>query len=157
VHDATVSAMNAGDDVWTAMQRITLPENLSVGQAYGRVDWSVRAIWESYAGWFHQHSTLDLYGVAPEHGAAEVVALAGGVDAVAARAGEIAATEPLTAIRLCEITLAVDPDNLVALDAYRAAHAQLLDEHGRANFWMTRWLEGEVRGATNRIDRIGPQ
>ena len=157
VHDATVAAMNAGDDVWSAMQKITLPENLSVGQAYGRVDWSVRAIWESYAGWFHQHSTLDLYGAAPEQGAAEVVALAGGVDAIAARAHAIALTDPLTAVRLCEIALAVDADHVGALHAYRAAHAQLLAEHGRANFWMTRWLKGEVRSASNRIDRLGPQ
>jgi len=84
VHDATVAAMNDGRDVWTAMHDITLPEHLSVGQAYGRVDWSVRAIWESYAGWFHQHSTLELYGAAPETGAAEIVALAGGTDDVAA-------------------------------------------------------------------------
>ena len=53
--------------------RSRCPTTSSVGQAYGRVDWSVRAIWESYAGWFHQHSTLDLYGAAPEHGAAEIV------------------------------------------------------------------------------------
>ena len=154
VHDATVAAMNAGDDVWAAMRTITLPENLSVGQAYGRVDWSVRAIWESYAGWFHQHSTLDLYGATPEQGATELVALAGGVESVAARAGELAASDPLTAVRLCEIALAVDPAHAGALDAYRAAHTQLLAEHGRANFWMTRWLEGEVRSATNRIDRL---
>jgi alkyl sulfatase BDS1-like metallo-beta-lactamase superfamily hydrolase len=134
-----------------------LPESLSVGQAYGRVDWSVRAIWESYAGWFHQHSTLALYGAAPEQGAAEIVALAGGPDAVATRAGEIANRDPLTAIRLCEIALAVDADHGDALAAYRTAHAQLLEEHGRANFWMTRWLEGEVRSATNRIARLGSQ
>jgi alkyl sulfatase BDS1-like metallo-beta-lactamase superfamily hydrolase len=157
VHDATVAAMNAGNDVWSAMHEIELPEELSVGQAYGRVDWSVRAIWESYAGWFHQHSTLDLYGAAPEQGAAEIAALAGGADAVAQRAAAIAATDPLTAVRLCEIALAVDADNLAALGAYRTAHTQLLDEHGRANFWMTRWLEGEVRSATNRIDRLDPR
>ena len=44
------------------MREIRLPEHLELGEAYGRVDWSVRAIWETYAGWFHQHSTLDLYG-----------------------------------------------------------------------------------------------
>ncbi|MDP9336428.1 MAG: MBL fold metallo-hydrolase, partial [Actinomycetota bacterium] len=71
VHDATVAAMNEGKDVWTAMREIALPKHLVVGEAYGRVDWSIRAIWESYAGWFHQHSTLDLFGTAPEHGAAE--------------------------------------------------------------------------------------
>jgi len=157
VHDATVAAMNEGKDVWTAMREIALPEHLAVGEAYGRVDWSIRAIWESYAGWFHQHSTLDLFGAAPEHGAAELVALAGGVDAIAARAAVIGAHDPLAAVRLCEMALAVDADHRGALTAYRAAHEQLLSDHGRANFWLTRWLEGEIRSATNRIDRLGDE
>ena len=156
VHDATVAAMNDGKDVWAAMNEIALPEALSVGEAYGRIDWSVRAIWEAYAGWFHQYSTLDLYGAPPEQGAAEIVALAGGVDAVAERAGALTPTDPLAAVRLCEIALAVDADHRGALTAYRSAHEQLLAEHARANFWLTRWLEGEVRSATNRIERLGP-
>jgi alkyl sulfatase BDS1-like metallo-beta-lactamase superfamily hydrolase len=154
VHDATVEAMNRGLDVWTAMHEIRLPEPISLGEAYGRVDWSVRAIWETYAGWFHQRSTLDLYGAAPEQGAAEIVALAGGTEAVAARAAALVATDPLTAVRLCELALAADPDHRDALEAYRRAHEHLLAEHGRENFWMTRWLEGEVRSATNRLARL---
>lgn len=154
VHDATVAAMNAGNDVWTAMHDIELPEELAVGEAYGRVDWSVRAIWETYAGWFHQHSTLDLYGARPEHGADELVALAGGPDAVAARASALVAGDALTAVRLAETVLAVDATHRGALEAYRSAHEQLLAEHGRANFWLTRWLEGEIRGATNRLARL---
>ncbi len=156
VHDATVDAMNRGLDVWTAMQEITLPEDLELGQAYGRIDWSVRAIWETYAGWFHQHSTLDLYEAPPEHGAVEIVALAGGADAVAARADALIASDPLTAVRLCELALAADPTHRASLAAYRRAHEQLLAEHGQANFWLTRWLEGEVRGATNRLARLDP-
>ena len=72
-------------------RRSRCPSDLELGEAYGRVDWSVRAIWETYAGWFHQHSTLELYGAAPEQGAAEIVALAGGADAVAARAAALVA------------------------------------------------------------------
>jgi glyoxylase-like metal-dependent hydrolase (beta-lactamase superfamily II) len=154
VHDATVAAMNDGRDVWTAMREIELPDRLTLGEAYGRVGWSVRAIWETYAGWFHQHSTLELYGAHPEHGAAEVVALAGGPDAVAARAASLASSDPLTAVRLCELALAVDGNHIAALAAYRDAHRRLLVEHGRANFWLTKWLEGEVRSATNRLDRL---
>ena len=156
VHDATVTAMNDGRDVWTAMQEIRLPGALDLGEAYGRVDWSVRAIWETYAGWMHQHSTLDLYGAAPDQHASEIVALAGGTDAVAQRAATLATTDPLAAVRLCELALAVDGEHRAALDAYRHAHEQLLIEHGRANFWLTRWLEGEVRSATNRLERLGP-
>ena len=154
VYDATVDAMNRGLDVWTAMHEIALPEPLELGEAYGRIDWSVRAIWETYAGWFHQHSTLDLYGAPPEQGATEIVALAGGTDAVAARADALVPTDALTAVRLCELALAVEPLNRAALQAYGRAHEQLLAEHGNVNFWLTRWLEGEVRGATNRLARL---
>jgi alkyl sulfatase BDS1-like metallo-beta-lactamase superfamily hydrolase len=155
VHDATTAAMNDGLDVWTAMATIRLPERLELGEAYGRVDWSVRAIWETYAGWFHQHSTLDLYGTPPEHGAGEIVALAGGADAVAARADALAGSDPLTAVRLCELVLATDAAHAGAWRAYRRAHERLLVEHDGANFWITRWLEGEVRSASNRLDRLG--
>jgi alkyl sulfatase BDS1-like metallo-beta-lactamase superfamily hydrolase len=156
VHDATVDAMNRGDDVWSAMRTITLPEHLSLGEAYGRVDWSVRAIWETYAGRFHQHSTLDLYGAEPERGTSELVDLAGGPDAVVQRANALIATDALTAVRLCETVLTVDAAHPGALDAYRRAHEHLLAEHGGENFWLTRWLDGEVRSAANRLQRRTP-
>ncbi len=124
VHDATVDAMNRGLDVWTAMHEIALPEQLELGEAYGRVDWSVRAIWETYAGWFHQHSTLDLYGAPPEQGASEIVALAGGADAVGRARRRARRIDPLTAVRLCELALATDPAHRGALEAYRRAHEQ---------------------------------
>lgn len=154
VHDATVAAMNDGKDVWTAMREIALPESLEVGEAYGRIDWSGRAIWESYTGWYHQHSTLDLYGAAPEFAATELIDLAGGPDAVAARAQTLVPTDALAAVRLCELVLATDARHRGALTAYRSAHEQLLAEHGRANFWLTSWLEGEIRSAANRIARL---
>jgi alkyl sulfatase BDS1-like metallo-beta-lactamase superfamily hydrolase len=158
VHDATVDAMNRGDDVWSAMRDITLPDHLDLGQAYGRVDWSVRAIWEGYAGWFHQRSTLELYPAAPEHGWREVVELAGGADAVAGRAAQLvegAPDEPtlLAAVRLCEMALAAEAGNDRALRAYLAAHEGLAALHDRANFWLTHWLDGEIRGTRNRLAR----
>ena len=157
VHDATVDAMNRGDDVWSAMRDIHLPDELELGNDYGRVDWSVRAIWEGYAGWFHQQSTLELYPVSPEHGWAEIVALAGGPDAVATRAA--ATDDALAAVRLCEMALAVDAEHADALRVYLDAHERLLAEHrtasdGTPNFWLTRWLEGEIGSARNRLGRV---
>jgi glyoxylase-like metal-dependent hydrolase (beta-lactamase superfamily II) len=154
VHDATVDAMNNGIDVWTAMDEIRAPDGIDLGEAYGRVGWSVRAIWETYAGWFHQQSTLDLFGAAPELGAPEIVAMAGGTDAIAQRASDLADVDPLTAIRLCELALTVDDAHRGALVAYGRAHERLLTEHSRANFWMTKWLEGEVRSTANRLARL---
>ena len=37
---------------------------------------------------------------------------------------------------------------------YRRAHEALLARHDRANFWMTKWLEGEIRSAANRLARV---
>ena len=53
--------MNAGDDVHTLMREIKLPDHLDVGEGYGKTRWNVRAIWETYAGWFHHRSTTELY------------------------------------------------------------------------------------------------
>lgn len=158
VHDETVAAMNRGDEVATAMRTITLPNHLDLGQAYGRVDWSVRAIWEGYGGWFHQRSTLELYPCGPEHGSKEIVALAGGPDAVARRAADLLAEaddadRTLAAVRLCEMALAVEPRHRAALATYLDAHERLAARHGRANFWLTNWLDGEIAGTRNKLER----
>jgi hypothetical protein len=57
-------------------------------------------------------------------------------------------------VRLCELALAVDSSHRGALDVYRLAHQQLLLDHADENFWLSRWLEGEVRGAENRLERL---
>ena len=62
VHDETVRGMNEGKDVQTLMREIRLPDELSVGEGYGKVAWGVRSIWEGYEGWFHARSTTELYG-----------------------------------------------------------------------------------------------
>ncbi len=41
VHDETVKGMNDGKDVYTLMREIKLPAELDVGDAYGKVSWSV--------------------------------------------------------------------------------------------------------------------
>ena len=64
VNDATVAGMNEGKDVYTLMREIQLPDELAVGEGYGKVSWGVRSIWEGYAGWFHARSTTELYPVA---------------------------------------------------------------------------------------------
>ena len=143
VHDAVVAAMNAGDDVWTAMRTIRLPPTLEVGEGYGKVAWSARAIWETYQGWFHGRSTTELYAIPYTAVHAELVALAGGPDAVARAAHAKAESAPVEALHLAEAALAADPRHRGALEASLAAHRALLRDS--VNFWETRWLESEIR------------
>jgi hypothetical protein len=62
-------------------------------------------------------------------------------------------------VRLCELALAVDAEHAGALGAYVSAHERLLSAHhassgDRPNFWLTKWLEGEIGSARNRIARV---
>jgi alkyl sulfatase BDS1-like metallo-beta-lactamase superfamily hydrolase len=143
VHDAVVAAMNGGADVWTAMREIRLPPELEQGEGYGSVAWSVRAIWEMYAGWFHHHSTTELYPVPYWTVHPELVRLAGGPDRIAAAALAKAYDAPIEALHLAEVALAADPTHRGALDASLAAHRTLLA--ASVNFWETRWLEQQIR------------
>jgi alkyl sulfatase BDS1-like metallo-beta-lactamase superfamily hydrolase len=139
VHDETVRGMNAGKDVHTLMREIELPPELEVGEGYGKVAWSVRAIWETYAGWFHHRSTSELYSTPPESIHPDLVELAGGPDRVAERAREkLAEGRPVEAILLAEIALGADAAHSGALEASLAAHEQL--EKESENFWLSSWL-----------------
>ncbi|MFI5319773.1 MAG: MBL fold metallo-hydrolase [Myxococcota bacterium] len=142
VHDAIVAAMNAGRDVWSAMRELRLPPQLEVGEGYGKVPWSARAIWEQYQGWFHGRSTTELYDTPYWDASPELVALAGGPGPVAEAASKRAESEPVLALHLAEAALAADAQHPGALRASLAAHRVLL--RGSNNFWETRWLEHRI-------------
>jgi alkyl sulfatase BDS1-like metallo-beta-lactamase superfamily hydrolase len=143
VHDETVKGMNHGKDIHTLMHEIELPPELEVGEGYGKVSWSVRAIWENYAGWFHHGSTTELYDVPARAVHADLVDLAGGADAIAERAAaKLEAGEPVEAIHLAEVALSAAPTNVAALEAMIAAHETLETESD--NFWLTQWLRKQL-------------
>lgn len=160
VHDATVAGMNAGESLWTLMREIELPPELAVSEEYGRVAWGVRAIWESYTGWFRYESTSELYATPRSAADAELVALAGGARAVAARAQlHTARGEPELALHFVDAALAAEPASREALAAKRAALAALLARDG-ANFQLGGWLRSELaqteRALAARADPARP-
>ena len=143
VHDEVVAGMNEGATVEQLMRDVALPPEYKVGQGYGKVSWSVRAIWENYAGWFHHRSTTELYATPAWSIHAELAELAGGPDPIARRAREHAEKgSPLEALHFAEIALAADPAHRTALEASLAAHRQLLE--ASVNFWESAWLKKEV-------------
>jgi alkyl sulfatase BDS1-like metallo-beta-lactamase superfamily hydrolase len=142
VHDETVKGMNAGVDLPTLMAEIRLPPALEVGEGYGKVSWSVRAIWEHYAGWFKHESTTELYAQPRSAVHADLIALSGGPDAIVARAQQkLAQRQFVEALHLLDIVLPLGlPD---ALTAAIAAHNGLLEDS--ANFWLSAWLQNRIR------------
>ena len=150
VHDEVVKGMNEGKDVETLMADIEVPAEIEVGQGYGKVNWSVRAIWENYAGWFKHKSTTELYNVPQTSVHADLLERAGGADALAARAEEkIAAGELEQAIHLTDIVRSQQPEHADAVAASRKAHELLLE--GSENFWLSSWLKHQI-DTLNGID-----
>jgi alkyl sulfatase BDS1-like metallo-beta-lactamase superfamily hydrolase len=143
VHDETVKGMNAHKDIYTLMKEIQLPPELEVGEGYGMVSWDVKAIWETYAGWFHHLSTTELYPNAPAEVNGDLIELAGGADALAERARKrLDSGDAVHAVRLAEIVLSEEPLHRGALEASLAAH-ELLDADS-VNFWLSSWLRTEA-------------
>jgi len=148
VNEAVIAGMNAGKDVYTLMREIKLPDELKIGEFHGKVSWAVRAIWEEYSGWFHYDSTTSLYGVPRSSVDADLVELAGGAGALAARARKkLDDGRPLEALHLLDIALGAERTNPDALAVKKDALQVLLRDSGGQNLSETMWLKSEIAAA----------
>lgn len=81
VHDQTVRAMNQGMTPDQIAESVRLPKSLAARpwllEHYGRVDWSVRGIFDAYLGWF-SGDAADLLRLTPGEHAKRIAVLAGG-------------------------------------------------------------------------------
>lgn len=153
VHDATVKGMNEGKDVLTLMREVKLPPALELGEAYGRLSWSVRGIYEGYVGWFDGNAST-MFGP-PSQGYGEMVALAGGPAKVAARARALADTDPVVALYLTDMALAADAAHAPSLEA-RLEALRVLDARSD-NSNERGWLAAAIRDAERRLKPREPQ
>jgi alkyl sulfatase BDS1-like metallo-beta-lactamase superfamily hydrolase len=142
VHDRTAELMNSGADIHTAMRDVKVPEQLDVGEGYGKTSWNVRAIWEMYTGWFRHRSTTELYGVAPDSVAADVVNAAGADALVEAARDHVDNGRPVQAIHLTDLVLSAQPAHHAARTVAADAHEALLT--GTENFWEKAWLTKSI-------------
>jgi alkyl sulfatase BDS1-like metallo-beta-lactamase superfamily hydrolase len=118
VYDQTIACINAGKTVEQAVAEVKLPQNLAqyryLHQYYGRVDWSVRGIYQGSIGWY-DGSGVSLVPNPPSYKARELVKLAGGADKILNRAIELQkANEHQLAIELCELVIQANPNDKTA-------------------------------------------
>jgi alkyl sulfatase BDS1-like metallo-beta-lactamase superfamily hydrolase len=150
VHDAVVKGMNDGKDVFTLMREIKLPENLNVGEGYGKLTWSIRGIYEGYIGWFDMNPA-SMYTAPPSSPYADLVKLAGGPDPVVKRALEVLQTgQAAEAIRLTDAALAADPSHRGALNARLKALEYLRDRSKNSN--EQGWLNFSIQETKARLN-----
>jgi alkyl sulfatase BDS1-like metallo-beta-lactamase superfamily hydrolase len=139
--------MNDGVDLSTLMRQIALPPALDIGESYGKLSWSIRGIWEGYAGWFDGNAST-MYGL-PGDVYGDLVQMAGGPDAVAHRAQQLAESDPVRALRLTDVSLAVNAAHRPSLTA-RLQALRLLDARSD-NSNERGWLRADIRAIEARL------
>jgi alkyl sulfatase BDS1-like metallo-beta-lactamase superfamily hydrolase len=144
VHQRSLEGFNEGIDPWTLMREIQLPPELRVGQAYGKVSWAVRTLWESYVGWFKLRSTTELYPDPTGTALAELVEAAGADVALDRAASALERGDAAVAVSLAEAAASVAPDHERLHALMAGAHRQLLERGGEDNFWEHGWLRTEL-------------
>jgi alkyl sulfatase BDS1-like metallo-beta-lactamase superfamily hydrolase len=151
VHDATVRGMNEGKDVFTLMREVRLPQGLEVGEGYGTIAWSVRGIYEGYAGWF-DGDPATMYATPPAAVYPELVTLAGGAAAVAARARQLVeAGSLLEGLHLADVALAADASHRAALEARLRALEALEAKSTNSN--ERGWLRFGIGETRRRLEQ----
>ena len=144
VHKTTLAQMNKGTDIYTLMNEIKLPLELTVGQGYGKVSWAVRTIWETYMGWFKADKTSELYATQVEDIYPDLVEMAG-LDAVIDRARDkLARARPEAAMLLAEAALSAAPNNKAAIVLAIEVLCALRERAEYSNFWEDGWLRSRI-------------
>ena len=149
VHDETVKGMNSGKDVFTLMQEIKLPDSFDLTESFGKVSWSVRGIYDGYAGWFDTNPST-MYESPPSSVYPDLVKLAGGPGPLVKLALEkLQAGKPVEALHLTDVVLAYDPQNSPALDA-RLKALNYLQERSN-NYLESGWLQYGIRKTKEKM------
>jgi alkyl sulfatase BDS1-like metallo-beta-lactamase superfamily hydrolase len=118
LYEQTITCINEGKTVEEAVTLVRLPPELArkkqLREAYGRVDWSVRGIYQGETGWYDGHGT-GLSPLPPRFRSRELIRLAGGADKLLNRAVSLQlANEHQLACELCDVVILANPDDKTA-------------------------------------------
>lgn len=134
--DTTLEGMNAGKTADELAATIRLPERYAslpyLGEHYGCTEWTVRAIYTAYLGWFDGNPT-NLHPLAPAAHAQRLIALAGGRENIrTAAAKAFADGDWQWCLELCDALMADENDRDAKLLKARAME-HLAEEETSAN------------------------
>ncbi|MCM0599459.1 alkyl/aryl-sulfatase [Periweissella fabalis] len=119
IFDQTLAHIDAGLTVQEVVEQVRLPDHLRtlpyLQEIYGSVEWTVRAIFTAYVGWFDGNPT-NLHKMPQYLYSAKMVALIGGSDKVLnALETAISEADYLWALQLCDLLIAIGETKAVDL------------------------------------------
>jgi alkyl sulfatase BDS1-like metallo-beta-lactamase superfamily hydrolase len=153
VHDQTIQGINRGLTPDELVEAVKLPPHLRdhpyLQEYYGKVEWSVRGIFNGYLGWFDGDAAT-LEPANPDARAAGMASLAGGAEGLRRAAREALEQEKYEwAAELATYLVRLEPSSTdarqIKADALRALGRRQINSNAR-NYYLTQALEleGEV-------------
>lgn len=144
VYTQTIDGMNRGLTPDALALQVKLPERLAkkpyLHEFYGTIPWAVRAIYAGNLGWFDGNAT-NLFPLPPVERAKKIIELAGGEDALLARAEDaLDSGENQWAAELADYVLTLEPGHAEAKQIKGRALIALGEEQISANarnYYMT--------------------
>lgn len=138
IHNETVRGMNAGVDRYTLMKEIRLPPEYSyIDQSYGTVKWSVRGIYEGYAGWFDEKPS-SMYDQPIESIGGDLIDLAGERASLDLARSYIEKEDYIRGLHLLELIISARPGLEEALELEKVILTGLKDRS--TNYIENIWL-----------------
>lgn len=133
----TLQGMNQGRGPDELAAAIQLPPHYAqlpyLGEFYGCVEWTVRAIYAAYLGWFDGNPT-HLHALAPQMRAEKMVGLLGGTQAVLQAIEQAMGQRDYQwCLELCDVVLDGDGDNRQALALKAEALLRIAEYETSAN------------------------
>jgi glyoxylase-like metal-dependent hydrolase (beta-lactamase superfamily II) len=155
--------LNADARLEDAIHTVKVPDDLLalpwLRPMYDEPEFVVRNIWRTYGGWW-DGNPAHLHTPHPSALAEQVVALAGGTDAVVARAESIAASDMRTACELIEFAARVAPDDVrvhtARADLYSRRRFQALSLMAKGIYLATALESAEVAGVEVPANPLKP-
>lgn len=142
VYNETLKGINAGKDLPALMRDIRLPAKYRIPQAYGKVDWTVRGIWQEYVGWFDGNPST-MYALPVSDVYSDLVELAGEERILKRARVHLENGELQKTLHLTEIVLKAEPSNRRANEIRLAALERLAA--GTNNYIEKIWLNYAIR------------
>lgn len=147
----TLECINQGIGVDEAVEMVKLPQEYAsleyLGEHYGSVDWSVRSIYQGYAGWF-DGKAVNLHRLSEKERAVEMTAALGGIDKVFGLIQEAQANKKWQwSLELCEAVLSLEDNRSVLECKVRAlrALAELETSANGRHYYLVSAYEAEEK------------
>ncbi len=136
------------------MREIKLPEKYDIPQYFGKVEWTVRGIWQEYVGWFDENPAT-MYDEPISSVFGDLNELAGEDKIIKKAEDHLLKNEYSQVLHLTEIVLKVNPRHKHANEVRLNALKEL--KSGTINFIERIWLNYAIRQSEKNLKTLSPE